>query len=80
MLSAESVVLRYIQSSDSGVPTLIFTVGIPGSGKSTWIHSQDGFEVVSLDDIRKSLGDVSDQSKDRTVVSMAKSRLNNLLR
>lgn len=35
-------------------PTLILTVGLPRSGKSTWARSQ-GFPIVCPDEIRKAL-------------------------
>ena len=60
-------------------PELIITVGIPGSGKSTWIRSQSGFEVVSPDEIRRSLGDISDQSKNTVVYGTANEKVKNLL-
>ena len=56
-------------------PDLIFTVGIPGSGKSTWIRSQPGYVVVSPDSIRASMGDITDQSKNAEVWAIAKSRV-----
>lgn len=34
---------------------LIMTRGLPGSGKSTWAAEQEGFVVVTKDDIRKEL-------------------------
>jgi tRNA nucleotidyltransferase (CCA-adding enzyme) len=48
---------------EGSLPELIITVGISGSGKSSWIKSQTGYEVVSPDDIRRSMGSVNDQSK-----------------
>jgi predicted kinase len=38
-------------------PTLIFTIGIPGSGKSTWCLSmkKKGFNIISTDGLRKEL-------------------------
>jgi len=65
-----SLILRKIAEDAKDLPELIFTVGIPGSGKSSWINSQKGYEVVSLDDIRKSMGNVSDQTKDNEVVNI----------
>jgi predicted kinase len=61
------------------LPELIFTVGLPGSGKTSWIKSQKGFEVVSLDEIRRQLGNISDVSRDVEVVRIGKSRLKSLL-
>lgn len=61
------------------LPELIFTVGMPASGKTTWIKSQKGFEVVSLDEIRRQFGNITDQSKDAEVVRIGKSRLKSLL-
>lgn len=56
-------------------PDLIFTIGIPGSGKSTWIRSQPGYMVVSPDGIREELGDISDQTKNPQVYATAKARV-----
>ena len=38
-----------------GIPIFVMTVGIPGSGKSTWASHQTGYEIISSDDIRKEL-------------------------
>ncbi|MCS7316940.1 MAG: AAA family ATPase, partial [Candidatus Dojkabacteria bacterium] len=55
---------------------LVLPIGISGSGKSTWINSIPNKTVISLDEIRKELtGDISDQSKNREVVEIAKDRL-----
>ena len=35
---------------------LIMTVGLPGSGKTTWAKQQEGYTVFSSDDIREELG------------------------
>lgn len=59
------------------LPILLLTVGIPGSGKSTWIkkHSK-GFEIVSPDEIRKRLtGDISDQSQNGLVFKIARDNI-----
>jgi len=56
-------------------PDLIFTIGIPGSGKSTWIHSQPGYVVVSPDGIRGEMGDITDQSRNAEVWATAKVRV-----
>jgi len=71
-------VLRKI--ADKKVPDLIFTVGIPGSGKSFWIKSQSGHVIVSPDTIRKELtGDISDQSKNAQVWAIAKRKVSEAL-
>lgn len=47
---------------------LVILVGIPGSGKSTWAKSMlPDFVYVSSDDIRESMGDVTDQSRNSEV-------------
>lgn len=64
---------------DDPNPALIFTVGAPGSGKTSWVKSlleQDktkGIVVVCPDDIRYKLtGDMSDQTKNGQVWAEAK--------
>ena len=74
-----SSILRKIAEEVKDLPELIFTVGISGSGKSTWINSQKGYEIVSLDEIRKSMGNVSDQTKNVNVIEQAVSKIKNLL-
>ncbi len=58
------------------LPDLILTVGIPGSGKSTWIkqfNKNDKYLVVNPDSIRKEItGSVSDESKNVDVWRRAK--------
>lgn len=61
----------------SGKPKFIIPVGISGSGKSRWIMSLEnqGFEVISPDEIRRELtGSISDQSKNREVFPLAYER------
>ncbi len=47
------------------IPTFTMLIGIPGSGKSTWIkENSKGYEIVCPDVIRTEIcGDISDQSK-----------------
>jgi len=66
------------------LPRMIFLVGIPGSGKSTWLstHILDKklFRVISLDSIRKELyGDISNQMHNVEVMETAKARTINCL-
>ena len=63
-------------------PKFIIPVGISGSGKSTWIKTLVGmgYEVISPDDIRRELtGNISDQSKNNEVFSLAFQRAANAL-
>lgn len=57
------------------IPELVLPIGIPGSGKSTWIknfNANNKYVVVSPDSIRRELtGDVSDQSRNADVFHMA---------
>ena len=63
---------------------VIIMMGIPGSGKTTWIDENLPYEefpdVISPDDLRKRLsGDASDQSRNTEVFGMAHARLKWLL-
>lgn len=61
----------------SSKPKFIITVGISGSGKSTWIRTlvNQGFIVVSPDDIRREItGTVNNESKNNEVFSLAYQR------
>ncbi len=63
---------------------VIMTIGIPGSGKSTFLEKiKDQFPIfgyICPDDIRKELtGDISDQSKNKEVWVLAYSRLEKML-
>jgi len=62
--------------TESNLPELIFTIGIPGSGKSFWIskvNQNNKYIVVSPDDIRRDLtGSISDQSMNNKVWWMTK--------
>ena len=56
---------------------VIILVGIPGSGKSTWISKQNlPYQTISTDQIRKELtGKVEDQSQNEQVFQLAYERL-----
>lgn len=54
---------------------LIMTIGLPASGKTEWAKQQEGFEVVSSDDIRAELGDVNDQSNNTEVFRILHQRI-----
>ena len=59
-------------------PKLIFTVGISGSGKSTWINSlsKNDYVIVSFDNLRRELtGDVNDHSTSEEVRAIAYKRI-----
>lgn len=66
-----------------GKPILILTVGIPGSGKSTWAKAyseKTGYIRICPNDIRKEItGDISNISRDSDVWTIAKERVNKLL-
>lgn len=64
------------------LPELIFTIGIPGSGKSVWVNKIKGmgYYVVCPDDIRLHyLQDISDQSQNAYIWKIAKDRTIDLL-
>ena len=68
------------------IPRLIFLVGIPGSGKSTWLQQQSldiygrPFLVVNPDRIRKELyGDITDLTHHVEVWQEAKQQTINFL-
>lgn len=61
----------------ASLPALILMIGIPGSGKSTWIsqNQSENTVVVSPDDIRRELsGNVSDQTQNAKVWFLVKER------
>lgn len=58
---------------------LIMTIGLPGSGKSTWAASQEGYEVFSSDAIRHELGDINDQSQNHKVFKILHDRITSAL-
>ena len=66
---------------------VIATVGISGSGKSSWIkefltdHRDEAWAVICPDSIRKEFtGNVSDQSKNKEVWDEAYARLNKFIK
>ncbi len=65
----------------ANLPTLLFLVGIPASGKSTFVSTvKDNYIIVSPDEIRKELtGNISDQTKNKEVWDLAKKRVNKAL-
>jgi tRNA nucleotidyltransferase (CCA-adding enzyme) len=75
---AAAKIINNINEINKNRVGLIMTIGIPGSGKSTWINSineKEKIVVVSTDDIRRELtGDVSDQSRNKEVWAIAAER------
>jgi len=61
---------------------VVFTFGLAGSGKSTWIAEHyPNHEVISLDTIRKEVtGKASDQSQNSKVLEIARERYQQCLR
>lgn len=70
-------ICKDIKKEDCETPTFTILIGIPGSGKSTWIkENSKGYEIVCPDDIRTEIcGDISDQSKNNEVWKLAKERI-----
>jgi len=70
--------------TEGELPELLVLIGIPGSGKSTWIaqnNISNKYRVVSPDKIRKELtGDINDQTKNAEVWKVAKQRVVNTLK
>ena len=65
------------------VPDFIILIGLPGSGKSTWLskfNADNKYRVICPDEIRKELtGKISDQSQNAHVWQVAKERVQNTL-
>lgn len=70
---------KYYFVEDEGYPELIMLIGIPGSGKSTWISKyniNNKYIVVSPDEIRKEItGSISNQSQNANVWFITKERV-----
>lgn len=68
-----------IKLSERDAPVFIMTVGISGSGKSTWIKEQTSDPntlVINPDSIRKELtGNISDQTQNAKVWYITKQRV-----
>lgn len=62
--------------------TLYLPVGVPGSGKSTWVRAQlPGATVISMDELRERLlGSRSDQSRNQEIFMRARAALGRALR
>ena len=58
---------------------MVMTVGLPGSGKTTWASAQEGYEVFSSDAIRQELGDVNDQTQNDKVFRILHKRIKEAL-
>jgi predicted kinase len=59
---------------------LILTIGLPGSGKSTWARAQEGFVIVERDQIREELtGDAQDHTREPAVTRLADQRVRDAL-
>jgi predicted kinase len=59
-------------------PTIFITVGLPGSGKSTWMenHKEELDMIIhSSDAIREEFGNINDQSKNDLVFQTLHNRV-----
>jgi predicted kinase len=64
----------------NGLMRVVVAVGLPGSGKSTWLEPY-GARVLSSDAVREELtGDARDQSANARVFAMLRARLDERLR
>ncbi len=81
IFSPESELARSYSYRDS-FPQVVVTFGVSGSGKSTWIAKNlPDYTVISLDNLREKIADSrSDQSRNSTIVQIAKEELKNQLR
>ena len=77
-------IIKLLESTNSGTlkpQEIIFTIGIPGSGKSTWIrkhftNKQDNYVIVSPDELReKVLGSVNAQENGGMIWGIARSNV-----
>ena len=67
-----------IKINNNGLPILFMGVGIPGSGKSTWLENNKeeyNYTIHSSDSIREQLGDINDQSKNSQVFETLHNRI-----
>lgn len=75
----EPVLQRYLNTESP--PWLVYTMGISGSGKSTWAKLQRDFFYISTDQTRKELlGSEENLSNDRAVFSLGYSRMREALK
>ena len=57
------------------IKEIILTIGLPGSGKSTYvdnnfIKSRAGYQILCLDDIRLAMGDVFNRKTEDIIIAM----------
>ena len=60
------------------IPRLFYTVGLPGSSKSTWLESNKEklhINIHSSDSIREEMGDINDQTRNELVFSTLHKRV-----
>jgi predicted kinase len=72
-----------IGTPEQALPYIIITIGISGSGKSTWAKAfaeKAGYSIINPDSIRKELtGNVSDQSRNADVWKRAYEQLDSAI-
>jgi predicted kinase len=57
------------------IKEIILTIGLPGSGKSTYVNSnfigvKSGYQILCLDDMRLAMGDIFNRKTENIIIAM----------